>query len=147
MRRRRAGAAGGRSAALWRYALTAVLGLPARSPREPSAARVRRDPSASSYEESVGAANQLQFGRAYWLPPFGRGNGLDALFWAPLAELPADRVDAALAALRDDGIPAWAASAGERSAAAPPPDVPFRLWTASGQLDDAQDVLLRVLAA
>src|SRR4051812_5117986 len=147
MHRSRAARAGApRGAALWRYAVTAVLGLPGRSPRATSAERSRRDPASSSYEQEVGAANQLQFGRAYWLPPFGRGNGLDALFWAPLAELPGHRVDAVLTALSEAGIPAWAAA--RSHGAEPPAAAPFHaLWVASARLDDAQDVLMRALAA
>ena len=68
--RRRPGVSRG---ALWRYAVTAVLGLSGR--RVPAAAdRFRRSAAASSYEAPVGAGNPLQFGRAYQLPPFGRGN-------------------------------------------------------------------------
>src|SRR5438067_33158 len=82
MQGRRAERAGApRAGALWRYAITALLGIPGRRAPAPAADRVRRDPAASSYEEGVGAANQLQYGRAYWLPPFGHGNGLEALFW------------------------------------------------------------------
>lgn len=137
-----------RSVALWRYAVTAVLGLPARRGRLPAAARPQRDPSSSSYEESVGAANQLQFGRAYWLPPFGQGNGLEALFWAPLAELPGDRVDAVLTALREEGIPAWAAPARRsRPVGSPAADRSHDLWVASGQVDEAQDVVMRSITA
>jgi hypothetical protein len=147
MRRQRSGAARRGSAALWRYVVTAVLGLPARRPAERSSARQQRDAAASSYEAPVDAANQLQFNRAYWLPPFGRGNGLEALFWAPLAELPGKRVDTVLCALGDEGIPAWAASA-ERGgrAGSSSIDDPHDLWVASAQLDDAQDVVMRALA-
>jgi hypothetical protein len=137
-----------RSVALWRYAVTAVLGLPARRARPPAAARPQRDASSSSYEESVGAENQLQFGRAYWLPPFGQGNGLEALFWAPLAELPGERVDAVLGALREQGIPAWAAPARRsRPAGSPAAERSHDLWVAAGQIDEAQDVVMRSLAA
>jgi hypothetical protein len=147
MRRGRSRARARRSAALWGYALTAVIGLPARRVRQPGAGRPQRDRAASSYEAPVDAANQLQFGRAYWLPPFGRGNGLEALFWAPLAELPADRVEAVLRALGEQDIPAWAAVTGHRRAArTSPADRPHALWVASAQLDDAQDVVMRALA-
>lgn len=99
-RRKRAG--------LWRYAAAAVLGFTRRqappSPRTPW-----RDRSASSYEAPLAADDQLQLGRAAQLPPFGRGNGIDALFWMPLARLRADRVDAAFAALAAADIAAWAA--------------------------------------
>src|SRR4051794_33020652 len=147
MARRRSDHAGTpRLASLWRYAVTALLGLPGRPAPVRGADRARRDLATSSYEQEVGAANQLQFGRAYWLPPFGRGNGLDALFWAPLAELPGHRVDAVLTALSEAGIPAWAAA--RSHGAEPPAAAPFHaLWVASARLDDAQDVLMRALAA
>jgi len=127
-----------RSVTLWRYALTAVLGLP-RRPLPGS----RRTPAASSFEAPLEAANTLQFDRAYWLSPFGRGNGLEALFWAPLAEVPDDRVDAVLTALEREGIAAWAAPVRGR---------PRRLAQAAAvsvgaeRLDDAGGVLMRVLA-
>ncbi|HEV7623864.1 MAG TPA: hypothetical protein VGO26_06995, partial [Amnibacterium sp.] len=85
--------------------MTAVLGLPRRPAASPAP---RRNAAASSFEAPLEAANALQFDRAYWLSPFGRGNGLDALFWAPLAEVPEERVDAVLVALEDAGIAAWA---------------------------------------
>jgi hypothetical protein len=131
-----------RSVALWRTLVTAALGL---APQR-SAAPERspwRTASASSYEAPLPAADPLQFGRAYQLPPFGRGNGLDALFWTPVARLPVDRVDAALAALEDEDIPAWAAPARTAERVA---DDQHDLWVASGRLDEGQDVLMRVLA-
>lgn len=133
--------------ALWRYALTALLGIPVRRPPSPTGDRRRRDPATSSYEAPVEAANELQFGRAYWLPPFGHGNGIEALFWTPLAELPEHRVDPVLRALAEQGIPAWAAaSARGRGTSTPARDRPHDLWVGSGQLDEAQDVLMRALA-
>lgn len=127
-----------RRAALWRYAIAAVLGLPRRPPPRPG-----RSPAASSLEAPLEAANVLQFGRAYWLSPFGRGNGLEALFWAPLATVPDERVDAVLAALGQEDIPAWAAPVRAR---------PRRTTRAAAvsvgadRLDDAVSVLMRVLA-
>jgi hypothetical protein len=137
-RRRRAGAPS--TAALWRYAVTAILGLSGR--RVPIArADRRRSAAASSYEAPVAGADQLQFGRAYQLPPFGRGNGIEALFWTSLARLPGERVDEVLEALRTEDIPAWIAPARGVGGSADPHD----LWVASAQLDAAQDVLMRVL--
>lgn len=137
-----------RAAALWGYAVTALLGLPARRMPERATARRPRDPAASSYEASDSAANQLQFNRAYWLPPHGRGNGLEALFWAPLAVLPGARVDAVLRALHEEGIPAWAAVTGrEHGTGAAAAERPHDLSVAASDLDRAQDVVMRVLAA
>jgi hypothetical protein len=95
----------------------------------------RRDAAASSFEAPAEAANPLQFGRAY---------GLDALFWTPLAEVPARRVDPVLAALRARDIPAWVAPSRREPRSAP--DGPHDLWVASAELNDAQDVVMRALA-
>ncbi len=47
----------------------------------------------------ISAVESMNFGLPFWLPPFGRGNGLQALYWACLAELPEHLVSPALAAL------------------------------------------------
>ena len=128
---------------LLRSVVTIVLGLSGR--RDIAPVRVpRRDRPAASYEAPMPAANPLQFGRAYQLPPFGRGNGLDALFWTPSERLPAERVDAVLAALRERDIPAWVAPAripgvDHRSA-----DAPHDLWAAADRSDEALDVVVRL---
>jgi hypothetical protein len=94
------------------------------------------------------AANELQFGRAYQLPPFGHGNGLDALFWTPIASLPADQAEQALAALAAADIPAWTAPEGrDRRSRQPAADRKQDVWVASAQVDDAQEVVRRLLAA
>jgi hypothetical protein len=140
MRQRGSGGGLRRSAAFWRYALTAVLGLP----RRPlPGAGPRRNAGASSFEAPLEAANPLQFDRAYWLSPFGRGNGLEALFWAPLAEVPDDRVDAVLAALEQEGIAAWAAPVRGRPRR---PAHAAAVSVGAERLDDAGSVLMRVLA-
>lgn len=137
----------GRRSALWRYALTVVLGLPDRRER-PVSDRARRNAAASSFEAPMEAANQLQFGRAYWLPPFGHGNGLDALFWTPIAHLARDQAERALVALAAADIPAWAAPEGRDRRPGPPAAGRDQdVWVAAAQVDDAQDVLRRLLAA
>lgn len=140
MRQRGKGGGLRHSAALWRYALTAVLGLPRRALPGPAP---RRDAAASSFETPLEAANPLQFDRAYWLSPFGRGNGLEALFWAPLAEVPEDRVDLVLTALEQEGIAAWAAPV-RRRPRRPPRSAAVSVG--AERLDDAGSVLMRVLA-
>jgi hypothetical protein len=132
----------------WRYALSAVLNLTGRPPAQRQDRTRRRDAASSSYEAPLPAADPLQFGRAYWLPPFGYGNGLEALFWTTLAEVPQERVDVVLAALKEQDIPAWTAEVRGRapSRLAPGTAPPWALWVASAQLDAAQDVLVRVLA-
>lgn len=131
------GSGRGRRGAVLRSAVAMLLGLP---PRRPSGERTRRAAAVSSYEAPMAASDGLQLGRAYWLPPFGRGNGLDALFWAPVARIEEARVDAVLAALREADIPAWAApvrvAQGVQS---------HDLSVEAGRLDAAQDVVMRVL--
>jgi hypothetical protein len=140
MRQRGTGGGLRRSAALWRYVVTAVLGLP----RRPlPAAPPRRNGAASSFEAPLEAANALQFERAYWLSPFGRGNGLEALFWVPLAEVPDDGVDAVLVALEREGIAAWAAPLRGRPRRA---ERASAVSVGADRLDDAGNVLIRVLA-
>jgi hypothetical protein len=141
MRARRTAAP--RRSGLLRSAVTIVLGLSRR--RNVAPVRVpARDRAAASYEAPMPAANPLQFGRAYQLPPFGRGNGLEALFWAPSERLPAERVDAVLAALRECDIPAWVAPAripgvDHRSAGAA-----HDLWVAADRSDESMDVVMRL---
>jgi hypothetical protein len=137
------GVARRRGAGLWRIAAAAVLGLSRRTEAAPVRAPWR-DRSASSYEAPLAADDPLQLGRAAQLPPFGLGNGIEALFWTPLARLAGDRVDAVLVALAQADIAAWAAAV--RGSAGPAADRPHDLWVGSLRLDDAQDVVMRVLA-
>lgn len=134
----------GRRSGLLRSAVAVVLGL-SRRHEAPPAAAPWRDRSVPSIDAPMPAVNPLQFGRAFQLPPFGRGNGLEAVFWSPAERLPRDRVDAVMAALLEEGIAAWAAPArlpgADRRAAGP-----HDLWTAADRADDAQDVVMRVLA-
>jgi hypothetical protein len=133
-----------RRAGLLRYAVTAVLGLSRR--RDVAPARVPwRDRAAASYEAPMPADHVLQFGRAAQLPPFGRGNGIEALFWTPCGRLPAERVDAVLASFRERDIAAWVAPARLPGVDHRSPDVPHDLWVASARLDEAQDVVMRML--
>lgn len=132
----------GRSAGLWRYAAAAVLRLPHRSPT-PQVRVPWLDRSTSSYEAPLAGTDVLQLGRAAQLPPFGRGNGVEALFWTRLARLGADRVDAVLAALADADIAAWVAPAPR--AARSDPAAEQDLWVASLRVDAAQDLLMAVL--
>ena len=32
----------------------------------------------------ISAVESMNFGLPFWLPPFGRGNGLQALYWATI---------------------------------------------------------------
>lgn len=133
-----------RRSGLLRPVVTIVLGL-SRRREAPQVGAPWRDRSRPSIDAPMPAVNPLQFGRAFQLPPFGRGNGLEAVFWTPAERLPADRVAAVLAALGAESIAAWTAPArlpgADRRAAGP-----HDLWTAADRADDAQDVVMRVLA-
>jgi hypothetical protein len=78
--------------------------------------------------------------RAYWLPPHGRGNGLDARAWAPIADVPARDVEFLLDALRDADVPGYAAKVG-------PPGLrrQCRIWVASLRYSTAEDALREAL--
>lgn len=85
--------------------------------------------------------------RPYWLPPDGSGNGLSASFWAQIAEIPRHSVPGLLVALREQGIPAWAAAVTRvgHHADAEADDATYRLWVATGALNQAEEQLMRVL--
>lgn len=59
-----------------------------------------------------------RFGRLWWLPANGEGNGLDDAGWAPIAEVHAALVQPLLAAFRESCVPAYAAPATPRTRAA-----------------------------
>jgi hypothetical protein len=89
-------------------------------------------------------------GRAYWLPPRGRGNGLAARSWAPLADLTDEEAEAAMDALTWAGVPAHLddvdglgcrrAQGGTHG-----PRLTSRLWVGSMHHATAEDVLRSVL--
>lgn len=55
-----------------------------------------------------------RFGRLWWLPSNGEGNGLSDTAWAPLADVDAAVIPALLAELRAAGVPAYAAPVARR---------------------------------
>ncbi len=57
------------------------------------------------------AEHARQFGRLWWLPAGGYGNGLDDDSWAPVLEVSEQVVQRVLSLLRDAGVPAYAAPA------------------------------------
>jgi hypothetical protein len=79
-------------------------------------------------------------GRAYWLPPWGVGNGLDAETWAVIADVPQSDVQFILDALREAGIPAHAACRAWHDR-----EAPFRMWVGTWYYSRAEDVIGRAL--
>lgn len=74
--------------------------------------------------------------RAFWLPPNGLGNGLDARSWAVIADVPAHATGGILGALRPAGVPAFGSDVR--------PGV-VRLWVDPLRYATAEDVIGDVL--
>jgi hypothetical protein len=92
-----------------------------------------------------------RFGRLWWLPAGGRGNGLDDAGWAPIADVDAALVDPLFRAFRVAGVAAYAAPL-PRSAHSPRrralmPSGRFRVWVGTSAYGRAEEVLLVTLAA
>jgi hypothetical protein len=88
-----------------------------------------------------------RFGRLWWLPSKGQGNGLSEAAWAPIAEVDAAIVPALLAELRAAGVPAYAAPITVRplstSRRRPKAAVKHqsRLWVGSSAYSRAEETL------
>ena len=82
-------------------------------------------------------------GRAYWLPPGGIGNGLNAQTWALLVDADASILMLLMDTLREADIPAHAVRLdllGRRS-----PASMFRIWVDTWTHARAEDVVREVL--
>jgi hypothetical protein len=105
--------------------------------------------------EHIQLPNLGDRGRLWWLPPGGRGNGLDAEGWAPILRLDAALVDDVLRVLHDEGVPAYAAAAPPRRAAdrrgygrrrgRGSPPARYQLWVGSTTYFRAEQSLIRAL--
>jgi hypothetical protein len=89
-----------------------------------------------------------RFGRLWWLPAGGDGNGLDDA-WAPVLEISAAAVPAVLTALRSASVPAYAAPSGPGGPRASgqargKPDG-CELWVGASAYGRAEAVLLAVM--
>jgi hypothetical protein len=87
-------------------------------------------------------------GRLWWLPVGGYGNGLDDGAWAPVLEVSQRIVPLLLLALRDAGVPAYAAPA--RPATARLRDATRRpeswqLWVGASAYGEAETALMAVM--
>jgi hypothetical protein len=81
--------------------------------------------------------------RAYWLPPGGIDNGLDARTWAVLVDVDASDLTPVLAGLRQAGIAAYAASLDRPGGRASTPG--FRIWVDTWPHARAEDVVRKIL--
>jgi hypothetical protein len=82
-------------------------------------------------------------GRAYWLPPGGIGNGLEARTWAVLVDADASILVLLLDTLREAGIPAHAVRLDPLGRRAPASA--FRIWVDTWTHARAEDVVREVL--
>jgi hypothetical protein len=76
------------------------------------------------------------FGRLWWLPAGGEGNGLDDTAWAPLARGDASIMRALLTELRQTGVPAYAAPVTRR-----PTDSRYQLWVGTSRYSQAEELV------
>lgn len=87
-----------------------------------------------------------QFGRLWWLPSRGTGNGLSDAGWAPIADIDVRIVTPLLAELRAAGVPAHAAPVRCRPSRSRPGGQPsdkprYRLWVGTSAYSRAEEVL------
>ena len=87
-----------------------------------------------------------QFGRLWWLPSRGTGNGLSDAGWAPVADIDVRIVTPLLAELRAAGVPAHAARITGRPSRPRPRGKPsheprYRLWVGTSAYSRAEEVL------
>jgi hypothetical protein len=83
-------------------------------------------------------AQPQRFGRLWWLPSGGIGNGIDDDAWAPILDVTGGLVAPLLAALHEAGVPGYAA----RCRGAEPG---CRLWVGSSAHGRAEETLIKVL--
>jgi hypothetical protein len=83
-------------------------------------------------------AQPQRFGRLWWLPSGGIGNGIDDDAWAPILDVTTDLVAPLLAALREAGVPGYAA---RRRGAEPG----YQLWVGSSAHGRAEEALMKAL--
>lgn len=78
--------------------------------------------------------------RAFWLPPFGHGNGLAADGWAPVLDVDARTARRLLGALGARGTAAFSAPTSLRATLGRGA-VPWRVWVDVAHYAYAQDVI------
>ncbi|MGH3171439.1 MAG: hypothetical protein ACRDN0_36960 [Trebonia sp.] len=88
------------------------------------------------------------FGRLWWLPSGGIGNGLDDESWVPILEISGRIVTEVLAALCRAGAPAYAAPARPaarrlRDRSGRPPG--YQLWVGGSAYGEAESALIALM--
>jgi hypothetical protein len=84
------------------------------------------------------AAQPQRFGMLWWLPSGGISNDIGDDAWAPILDVRADDVAPLLAALREAGVPGYAA---RRRDAEPS----YQLWVGSSAHGRAEETLMKAL--
>ena len=93
-------------------------------------------------------AHAGRFGRLWWLPAGGHGNGLDDESWAPVLEVSRQIVPTLLGVLRQAGVPAYVAPADStrtrlREAKGRPES--YQLWVGASAYGEAETALMTVM--
>jgi hypothetical protein len=98
---------------------------------------------------SRAAVRASQRGRLWWLPAGGCGNGLDDQAWAPVLEVSEDVIQQVLSALRQAGVPGYAAplrSPGRRLRDREPRRAEsWQLWVGASAYGRAEAALVRAV--
>jgi hypothetical protein len=94
------------------------------------------------------AVQLSRFERLWWLPAGGYGNGLDDRAWAPALQISEQIVPQVLDALRDAGVPAYAARVRaplRRSQDRVRQPDSYQLWVGASAYSRAEAALLAVM--
>jgi hypothetical protein len=105
---------------------------------DPAPANAKVEEQAMSASIARPVTQPQRFGRLWWLPSGGIGNGIDDDAWAPILDVSADLVVPLLAALREAGVPGYAAR--RRGA-----ESGYQLWVGSSAHGRAEEALMKAL--
>lgn len=87
--------------------------------------------------------DRTRFGRLWWLPSNGYGNGLDDVGWAPIVDVIPSAVEPILQALLEEGVAAYAVPLGRGGT--PRIHRVYRLWIGTSRYNAAEDTLMKLL--
>lgn len=90
-------------------------------------------------------AHAGRFGRLWWLPAGGHGNGLDDESWAPVLEVSRQIVPTLLGVLRQARVPAYVAPARTRLREAKGRPESYQLWVGASAYGEAEKALITVM--